>query len=122
MSKSTGLVFKEKVAKSSIAPTTFEDESRYRIPIVGVGTPTWALQPNGIWMRNYDGESQYHYATNANTKHLEFTTGTYSISFWMNLTDTGSSEILIARYELDVGGWEIYWTYTGGVYSITQIH
>ena len=116
-----GLVFAERPHMGDVTPTTFEDESRYNIPIIGEGSPTWTKQGR-LWLRTYDGASQYHYATNANTKHLAFTPGNYSISFWINLIDTGSSEIIIARYELDVGGWEIYWTYTGGVYSITQRH
>ena len=116
------LVFAERAHRGGVAPATFEDESRYGIPPIGVAAPTWTKQGSGLWLRTYNGATQYHYATNANTKHLEFTTGSYSITFWINLIDTGQSEILIARYELDVGGWEIYWTFTGGVYSITQRH
>lgn len=105
---STGLVFEERTPVGNVTPTTFEDMSRYGISPVGVATPTWTKQRTGIWLRTYNGATQYHHVDDALTKHLNFTLEKYTVTFWINWVDNTNSQIVVARYELDVSGWEIY--------------
>lgn len=118
--KTRGLVFEEE--RSLIEPDGLYDISRYAPAITGVGVPTWTKQASGLWLRTYDGSTQYHYAANAATKQLDFTTGDYSILCWLNWIDTTNSLIIVGRYELDVGGWEIYLYQVGYDSYLTQRH
>lgn len=103
---------------------TSYDHTRYNHDVT-LHNNTWTQGPTGVWIPVFNGTTAYMDATHASTEAMGITGGLldgYTIMGWVEWTDTTQSEILIGRYELDVGGWEIYFTYTGGVYSLTQRH
>lgn len=120
--KATGLVFAERPHKGLVTPTTFEDISRYKTAITGAGTPTWTRYNNGLWLRTYNGTSQYHYVDDAATRFLDFTTGNYSLTCWINWIDTTNSLNIAGRYVLDANGWELYLYNSAGTRILTQRH
>ena len=117
-------LFSQKGGPSPGLVTSY-DKSRYHHD-VALHNITWVQNyDNGLWQPVFNGTSAYMDATHAATEGLGITNDLnsgYTIMGWINWTDTTQSEIVIGRYELDVGGWEIYLTYTGGVYSLTQRH
>ena len=79
-----------------------------------VNTPTWAALASGKMTINLNGTNEYLQCLNANCLDLGFTSGDFSIGGWFKYEDASSdSQILIARYEVDVGGWELYLTEVG---------
>ena len=59
----------------------------------------------------------------ADTGDLDFTTGDYSLSVWLNWDSTGGwSEIIMGRYGVDLDGWEIYLDISGGLNTVSQRH
>ena len=89
------------------------DVAKPHHPVTLVSTPTWASLASNLGVLELDGATEYLQALNADTADLDFMAGDYSLSIWFKWTDTGSSEILMGRYEVDVSGWETY-LYTGG--------
>ena len=75
---------------------------------MSVVPPTWVARANGRGMLEFNGLSNYLKCLNAESADLNFTSGDYSIVSWINWVDTGSSEIIIGRYDLNVDGWELY--------------
>ena len=75
-----------------------------------INAPAWTTIASGLGVLAFDGgvSNQYLECDTLETVDLNFTTGDYSIFGWVNWTDTALSEIIIARYELDVDGWELY--------------
>ena len=103
---------------------TAYDKSRYGHDL-SMHNVTWVQGHTGQWLAVYNGTSSYMHLAHANTEALGITGGLldgYTIMGWINWTDTTQSEIVLGRYELDIGGWELYLTFTGGVYSLTQRH
>jgi len=73
-----------------------------------VNTPTWAALGSGLMTLELNGTGEYLEASNASTADLGFTSGNFSIGGWFNWADGYESQIIIGRYEVDVGGWELY--------------
>ena len=89
-----------------------------------VGAPTWTTQVSGLMTLNFDGETQYGVCANANCADLGFTDGDYTILGVLNWIVDEYSQIIIARYELSVGGWELYLTQgvLGNIMTIRHHH
>ena len=58
----------------------------------------------------------------ANCVDLNFTSGDYSYGVWIKVSYTTQSQILIGRYQLNIEGYEIYWTKVGAIRYLTQRH
>ena len=86
-----------------------------------VGAPTWTAQVSGLMTVNFDGETQYAVCANANCADLGFTSEDYTILGVLNWIVDDTSQIVIGRYELSVGGWELYLYQTGSL-SIRHHH
>lgn len=87
-----------------------------------INAPTWTNLASGLPVMTLNGINEYMECDTLDTVDLDFTTGDYSIVCLVNWTDTGSSEIIVARYELDVDGWETYFYNNAGVFWLTQRH
>jgi len=102
---------------------TYDRAKPHRPEVTLVNTPTWAqIIPSNKTVLQFNGVNEYFQCLAADTPDLDFTDD-YSMVGWVNWTDTGFSEIVIARYELDATGWEIYLTVQPGpIYYLTQRH
>ncbi|GAG03281.1 unnamed protein product, partial [marine sediment metagenome] len=94
-----------------------------------INAPTWTNLASGLPVMALDGVNQYLECSAANTVDLDYTSEDYSIVGWVNWTDTGNSEIIIARYEVDETppvtfgtGWETYFYNNAGTFWLTQRH
>ena len=87
-----------------------------------VNTPTWTSLASGENVLALNGTNEYLQALAADTADLDFTSGDYSISMWVKITDTATSEILIGRYGVSLDGWELYWTKVGAIRYLTMRH
>jgi len=87
---------------------------------------TWAQDyDGGLWLPQFNGTTAYMDRAHATTEALGITNDLnagYTIMGWINWDTTGQSEVIIGRYEVDVGGWELYLYETGGIYSLNQRH
>jgi len=99
-----------------------QDVAKPHHPITLVGAPTWTALASGLMTLNFDGTTQYAQCLNANCADLGFTTEDYTILGVVNWTVDDTDQIIIARYELSVGGWELYLTYYGGFHTMTLRH
>ncbi len=90
--------------------TILHDVAKPHHLVTLVGDPTWTAQVSGLMTLNLDGETQYGVCANANCVDLGFTSGDYTILGVLNWIVDDTSQIVIARYELSVGGWELYLT------------
>jgi len=87
-----------------------------------VAAPTWTALASGLMTLNFDGATQYGQCLNANCADLKFTAGDYSILCAFNWASGGDdSAIIMGRYQLDVGGWELY-LYTTGALTLRHHH
>ncbi len=84
-----------------------------------VNTPTWGALTSGKMTINLNGTNEYLQCLNANCADLGFTSGDFSVGGWINWTINEFSQIIIARYELSVGGWEVYLTNVGALNYLT---
>ncbi|KKN28561.1 hypothetical protein LCGC14_0852910 [marine sediment metagenome] len=103
---------------------TAYDKSRYRHDL-SMHNVTWVQGATGMWLAVYNGTNAYMHRAHATTEALGITGGLndgYTIMGWINWTDTGQSLIIAGRYEVSVGGWELYLTENAGVYYLTQRH
>ncbi len=92
-----------------------KDEAKPHHAVTMVNTPTWTTLTSGLGVIGLDG-TEYLQCLNASCADLGFTSGDYSLGLWWKITDdTQTSQILMGRYELNVGGWELYW------YSLTNL-
>ena len=73
-----------------------------------VNDPTWGQHARGKNYLTFNGTTQYGELANADSGDLGFTSGDYSLFGWIYPVDSGASMMVMARYELDVGGWELY--------------
>ena len=86
-----------------------QDVAKSHHPITMVNTPTWTTLASKLGVLTLDGVNQYLQCTNASSADLGFTTEDYSVSGWFNWTTGGNtSQIIMGRYEVFVGGWELY--------------
>lgn len=72
------------------------------------GPPTWTQMASRLTVLDFGGAADYLDCPNADTADLEFTSGDYSIAGWINWSAGVDSQIVIGRYAVDVGGWELY--------------
>ena len=87
-----------------------------------INTPTWTALDSGLMTLDFNGTSEYLEASNASTADLGFTSGDFSIGGWFNWADGDESQIIIGRYELDVGGWEVYLYDNPNWYLTLRLH
>jgi len=99
-----------------------QDVAKPHHPITLVNTPTWTVLPSGRGVITLNGTNEYLQSLNAVTGDLEPTSGDYSIGGWVYIASGGDdSQILIGRYQLNVGGWELY-HYTTGIMTLRHHH
>lgn len=73
-----------------------------------INTPTWAQLDSDLGVLGLNGTSEYLESANAVCADLGFTSGDYSAGVWFYWQAGNDSQIIMGRYELDEGGWEIY--------------
>lgn len=104
---------------------TSYDKSRWHHD-VALHNITWVQDYEaGLWLPVFNGINAYMDRAHANTEALGITNDLnrgYTIMGWFNWVDTTDPRIIIGRYEVDVGGWELYVSGWGGVYSLNQRH
>lgn len=84
------------------------DVAKPHHPITLVNTPTWTALDSGKMTLDFDYASdEYLKCLAALCADLDFTSGDYSIGGWLNWSGS-QSHMVLARYELDVSGWELY--------------
>lgn len=99
-----------------------QDIAKPHHPVTLVGAPSWTALPSGKMALELGGWGSGDYAQclNADCIDLGFTSSDFSIGGWFTWEDTvEDSQILIARYELSVGGWEVYLTEVGALRYLT---
>jgi len=99
-----------------------QDVAKPHHPITMVNTPTWTALDSGKMTINLNGTTQYLQCLSASCTDLDFTSGDYSIGGWINWTINEFSQIVIARYELSVDGWEVYLTNVGSLNYLSLRH
>ena len=99
-----------------------QDVAKPHHPITMVNTPTWNALGSGKMAINLNGTNEYLQCLSASCTDLDFTSGDYSIGGWINWTINEFSQIVIARYELSVDGWEVYLTNDGALNYLTLRH
>lgn len=83
---------------------------------IGVNGVVYSLEPpvtqatlaSGLGVLEFNGLSEYLELASADCADLDFISGDYSIGCWINWASGNPSQIVIGRYELNVGGWEVY--------------
>ena len=90
----------------------------------GTMAPLWAAatgQPfYGIYL--FNTWNQYASAPAADTANLDFTSGDYALSCWLNWQDYATSQIVMGKYVVDVRGWEVYLFKAGALDYLTVRH
>lgn len=81
----------------------------------GTGQPYYGIYLFNTW-------SQYITAPAADTTDLNFTSGDYSLSCWINWVDTSTSLIIMGKYIVSVRGWEVYLFKNGAIDYLTVRH
>ncbi len=102
--------------------TITQDVAQPHHPVALIGAPAWNALDSGKMALTLGGfgSGDYTQCLNANSADLGFTSGDFSIGGWFTWEDTvEDSQILIARYELSVGGWEVYLTEVGALRYLT---
>ena len=88
-----------------------------------VNTPAWAAVPGGLGIIAFDNTAHdYLELANAACVDLDFIAGDYSLGCWFNWGDTGTSLNIMGRYELNIGGWELYLFGAAGINYLTLRH
>lgn len=90
--------------------TTQDIAKPHHEPVVLVNTPTWANLVSGLPVLQLSGvvPREYIEIDNADSLDMDFMSGDFSLGGWFNWSAGDDSQITIGRYELDVGGWELY--------------
>ncbi len=99
-----------------------QDVAKPHHPVTLVGTPTWTALASGKMALTLGGfgSGDYGQCLNADCADLGFTTSDFSVGGWFTWEDTvEDSQILIGRYEVSVGGWEVYLTEVGALRYLT---
>lgn len=94
--KTKGLVFEERIQIGDVAPTTYEDESRYGNDGAITGA-TWSQEPSGLWVLNFDGTNT-KYVNIPNSPSLKFGTGDFSMDVWFKTTGS-AGQVLIGTVD-----------------------
>lgn len=90
---------------------TTDRANNRKYPVDLKNTPTWNTITSGLGVLSFDSASnEYAEIDSLDSVDLDFTSGDYSVGCWWNRTYTAFTDILIAKYELSVSGWEIYVT------------
>ncbi len=97
------------------------DVSTVRSNVDLIHTPVWTAAGNASTLV-FDGNNDYGDASNGSTTDLSFTSVDYSIGLWMNYTRAATTGSIIGRYELNIGGWELYVTDNVGSVLVTLRH
>jgi len=88
-----------------------------------INTPTWTALDTDLMTLNFDGTTEYMECAGAVSADLNFMAGDYSVGGWFNWADSvHDSQILIARYEVSVSGWEVYLTEAGALRYLSLRH
>jgi len=90
--------------------------------VILANVPTWDSVASGLGVLTFDGLADYFYLDDAACVDLDFIAGDYSLGCWLNWTDNALSQIVIARYQLDHSGWELYLTKVGAPEYLTLRH
>ena len=99
-----------------------QDVAKPHHPITLANTPTWSSLASGKQILTLDGSTEYLQCLNASCLDLGFTSGDYSIGGCFEWTTAGDdSQIIIGRYQVDVGGWELY-LYSTGAMTLRHHH
>ncbi len=88
------------------------------LPVIwpaGTGQPFYGIYLFETW-------NQYINCPAADTTDLNFTSGDYSLSCWLNWSIVEFSEIIMGKYVLNTSGWEVYLTNAAGLDYITVRH
>jgi len=101
--------------------TITKDVAKPHHPVTLVNTPTWTTSSSGLTVLALNGTNEYLQCLNASSADLGFTTGDYSIGGWFYWQTGDDSQIIAGRYQLNVGGWEIY-TYDDANAYLTLRH
>jgi len=98
-----------------------QDVAKPHHPVTLVGAPAWGALVSGKMALTLGGlgSGDYGQILNADSADLGFTSGDFSVGGWINWTVNEFSQIVIARYELSVGGWEVYLTQAAGLHYLT---
>jgi hypothetical protein len=72
------------------------------------GNMTWSSLLSGLPVATFDGATQYADIAAADSADLDIIAQNYSIVGWVYYRSTLTSQVVIARYGLDVDGWELY--------------
>ena len=101
-----------------------QDVAKPHHPVTLVNTPTWAAEASGLGVLDFAGDpaNEYLQCLGADCADLDFMAHNYSLWGWLNWTINDTSQIVIARYELSVGGWELYLTEAAGIHYLTLRH
>ena len=101
------------------------DVAKPHHPVALVNTPTWAAEASGLGLLDFAGSpaDEYLECPGADSADLNFMAHNYSLWGWINWDPAiETSQIVIARYEVSVCGWELYLTEAGGVHYLTLRH
>ena len=99
-----------------------QDLAKPHHPVTLVSAPAWSALASGKMAINLDGAADYGQCVGASCADLNFTSGAYSLGGWLKWTVDDDSQIVMARYELDVSGWELYLTQSGVINYLTLRH
>lgn len=99
-----------------------QDVAKPHHPVTLVNTPAWTQLASLLGVLTFDGLTEYGQCLGADSADLDFTSEDYSVGGWINWTVNETSEIVIARYEVSVSGWEVYLTNSGGVNFLSLRH
>lgn len=95
----------------------------------GGGSFTWTTLPSGLMVPVFAAvgggltDGVYMDCPGADTADLDFTNGDYSLGGWINWDSTGgTSQYIIGRGAVAVGGWDIYLDISSGRNTLSHRH
>ncbi len=97
-----------------------QDEAKPHHPMLMVNTPDWATLDTDLSVLDLNGTDEYVYCLAADSLDLDFT-GSYSLWGWIKWQSANDSQIVIGRYGIDTGGFELY-LFTTGLLTIRHHH
>jgi len=95
--------------REGVGTVRTQDVAKPHHPVTLISAPAWTTIDSGLTVLTLDGAADYLQSLNAETGDLEPTSGDYSVGGWVYIDTAGAdTQLLIGRYQLDVGGWELY--------------
>jgi len=93
----------------------------------GAGSFVWTTLASGLMVLEFSVAAGpagvYLECDSTDTADLDFTSGDYSLGCWVKWAVAPEySQIVMGRYELDVSGWELYFTNAASVDYLTLRH